>query len=211
MPTAFGRRFDELCQEAAIVEATKTREDYIDGNAFLKWRVHVRHLIAAVCGTESQHFHLLDQADNAGMGDTNYEIFRRLKSVLLAAKEDYEGGYLQNIRTLIQADVFDSELEQAEELLSSGYKISAAVIAGVVLETSLRQACQDHGLPIGKLDKMNADLAKAGVYSKLVQKQITALADIRNNAAHGHSDQFDEADVANMVRDVRNLLASRLT
>jgi hypothetical protein len=139
------------------------------------------------------------------------ELFSRLKAVLLAAKEDYEGGYLHKIRNLIQADVFDSELEQAGELLASGYKTPAAVIAGIVLETSLRQMCQDNGLPTGKLDKMNADLAKAGVYSKLVQKQITALADIRNNAAHGHDDQFIEGDVTNMIRDVRSLLASCLT
>jgi hypothetical protein len=218
MPTTFGRRFDELCQQAETLEASKRRErsplmegTYIDASEFLKWRIQVRHLIATVCGKECQHFQLLDQVDRAVGGDTNYGIFSRLKAVLLAAKEDYEGGYLHKIRNLIQADVFDSELEQAGELLASGYKTPAAVIAGIVLETSLRQMCQDNGLPTGKLDKMNADLAKAGVYSKLVQKQITALADIRNNAAHGHDDQFIEGDVTNMIRDVRSVLASCLT
>jgi hypothetical protein len=194
MSAAFGRRFHELCQQAETLEASKRHErspmmegTYVDADGFLKWRVQVRHLIATVCGTESQHF------------------------ILLAAKEDYEGGYLHKIRNLIQADVFDNELEQADELLASGYKTPAAVIAGIVLETSLRQVCQDHGLAAGKLDKMNADLAKVGVYNKLVQKQITTLADIRNNAAHGHCDQFDEGDVTNMIRDIRSLLAGHLT
>jgi hypothetical protein len=59
--------------------------------------------------------------------------------------------------------------------------------------------CVDRALPIGKLDKMNADLAKAGAYNKLVQKQITALADIRNDAAHGHYDQFSKDDVSSMI------------
>ena len=36
-----------------------------------------------------------------------------------------------------------------------------------------------------KLGTMNAGLAKQGVYNKLTQKRITALADIRNKAAHG--------------------------
>jgi hypothetical protein len=219
MPNTFERRFQELCQQADNLEGSKRRErtamgegDYIDANEFLKWRVQVRHLIFAVCGTESEHFKLLDQVDKPTfVGETNYTVFRKLKAVLLAAKEDYEGGYLRKIRNLIQADVFDSELEQADELLASGYKIPAAVIAGIVLETSLRQTCQDRGLATGKLDKMNADLAKAGVYNKLLQKQITALADIRNNAAHGHSNQFNEGDVTNMIRDVRNLVASWLS
>ena len=58
---------------------------------------------------------------------------------------------------------------------------------------------------------MNADLAKEGVYNKLVQKQVTALADIRNNAAHGHYDQFTKEDVASMIKEVQRILASRTT
>lgn len=45
---------------------------------------------------------------------------------------------------------------------------------------------------MGKLNKMNEDLAKAGVCSPLRQKRIAALADIRNSAAHGHADKFTE-------------------
>ncbi|MCW5692026.1 MAG: DUF4145 domain-containing protein [Pseudolabrys sp.] len=112
---------------------------------------------------------------------------------------------------LVQSDVFDSELEQAAELLSSGYMVPAAVVAGIVLETGLREMCADNGIVIGKIDKMNADLAKAGVYNKLVQKQITAIAAIRNSAAHGHGDQFREEDVAGMIKDVGRILASRAT
>ena len=58
---------------------------------------------------------------------------------------------------------------------------------------------------------MNADLAKEGVYNKLVQKQVTALADIRNNAAHGHYDQFTKEDVTSMIKEVQRILASRTT
>jgi len=57
---------------------------------------------------------------------------------------------------------------------------------------------------------MNADLAKADVYNKLTQKQITALADLRNSAAHGQTG-FTGADVSSMIRDIRSLLADRLS
>jgi hypothetical protein len=46
---------------------------------------------------------------------------------------------------------------------------------------------------------MNAALAKSGVYNVLTQKKITALADIRNSAAHGKWDSFDAADVEGML------------
>jgi len=101
--------------------------------------------------------------------------------------------------------------ELLQELITSGYKAAAAVIAGVVLETSIRQLCEDNGTATGKLDKMNADLAKAGVYNLLKQKQSTARAHIRDNAAHGKADQFTETDVSNMIRDIRNLLANELS
>ena len=128
-----------------------------------------------------------------------------------ATRNDFEKGYLNSVRNLIQAEVFSTELDQAKELLSTGYVVASAVIAGVVLETSLRQMCIDASLPTGKLDKMNADLAKAGVYNLFVQKRITSLADIRNNAAHGHPDKFNKNDVQEMIAYIENFMAERLT
>ena len=61
------------------------------------------------------------------------------------------------------------------------------------------------------MDKMNADLAKKGVYNLLVQKRITTLAQIRNDAAHGKPDQFTEADVTSMISDVERFLADHLS
>jgi hypothetical protein len=217
MSGIFSRRFEELLKQAEAIESSKRTEHtqfgpstYVDSTALLNWQVKVRHLISAVCGTDSQHFKVFLKAETISMYTTNHQIFQRMNAVFLAAKEDYEGGYLHSIRDLIQAAIFDSELEQAEELLAAGYYAAAAVIAGAVLETRLRQLCEDRGIPTGKLDKMNADLTKAQVYNQLTQKQITALAAVRNSAAHGRTD-FTGGDVTTMVRDVRSVLADRLS
>ena len=53
---------------------------------------------------------------------------------------------------------------------------------------------------------MNAELGKAGVYTKLVQKRVTALADLRNKAAHGQWDQFCRSDVEEMIPAVRRIM-----
>jgi hypothetical protein len=219
MTDIFRRRFDELWQQASRIDQTKRMErpDYgtpgyrVDESEFLNWLVKTRHLLESVCGSDSQHYMLFIQSEKTHGYETSHEIFLRLKAVFQAAKEDFEGGYLNSLKLLVQADVFGSELEQADELLASGYTTAAAVIAGVVLETALREMCTDNGLQIGNLNKMNADLTKAGVFNKLAQKQITAIADIRNNAAHGHDDQFTKDDVKNMIRDVERILASRTT
>lgn len=195
------------------VEASKRMRDrgeYIDSDLFLNWKVKVRNLLSKVCGEESQHFQQFEKKEDGIAFTTNYTTFKSLKAVFLAAKEDFEDGYLSSIRTLVQAEVFDSELEQANELFSSGYSTAAAVVAGVVLETALRELCDRNGISHGKLDKMNTDLVKAGVYNKLNQKRITALADIRNSAAHGKPDEFTDQDVSDMIRDVHQFLANHL-
>lgn len=99
-----------------------------------------------------------------------------------------ESAYLKSVRGLVQAEVFGSELDQARALRESGYIAAAAVVAGVVLETSLRSLCGAAEIAEGKLEKMNADLVKAGTYNVLAQKRVTALAAIRNSAAHGKND-----------------------
>ncbi|KAI9129569.1 DUF4145 domain-containing protein [Acaryochloris sp. CCMEE 5410] len=216
MNKVFQKRFDELEAQIAQVEASKSIQEggvfgneYVDDDLLLSWIVKVKNLLSKVCGEESQHFKQFEKSEDIDYS-TNYNIFKSLKAVFFAAKEDFEGGYLLSVKTLVQAEVFDSELEQAEELLRGGYYTAAAVIAGVVLETALRELCDREGIPHGKLDKMNADLAKAGVYNKLVQKQITALSDIRNSAAHGKSSEFTQQDVINMIRDVFQFLANHL-
>lgn len=214
----FKQRFEELEEQASQLESSKKvlqREiiggtnEVIDSYLLLSWKVKVKNLLSKVCGEDSQHFKQFEREEENSYY-TTYEIFKAFKAVFLAAKEDFEGGYLSSIKTLVQAEVFDSELEQANELFSSGYYTAAAVIAGVVLETALRELCDRSGIPHGKLDKMNSELAKAGVYNKLNQKRITAIADIRNSAAHGKQDEFTVQDVSDMIKDVSRFLADYL-
>tara|TARA_B100001094_G_scaffold312781_1_gene349820 strand:+ start:1220 stop:1876 length:657 start_codon:yes stop_codon:yes gene_type:complete len=180
---------------------------YVDNTIYLKWTARLDNLINLVCKPESNYCKNFDNAYK-GTYSTNFNISIQLKAVLDALQADFEAGYLTSLKYLVQADVFESELEQAEELLRNDYKLAAAVVAGVVLETALRDLCQDNNIDIGSLNKMNQDLAKAEIYNKLQQKRITALADIRNNAAHGKPDEFSSDDVKNMIREIESFLTS---
>ena len=213
------RQFEELESQASQIEASKHSNhsemfgsgEYVDNDLLLSWKVKVRNLLSNLCGENSQYFKQFEEEENSGIvGTTNLAIFKGLKAIFIAAKEDFENGYLSSIKTLVQAEVFDSELEQANELFSSGYSTAAAVIAGVVLETALRELCDRNEISHGKIDKMNADLVKAGVYNKLNQKRITTLADIRNSAAHGKPNEFTDQDVSDMIRDVNQFLSNHL-
>ncbi|MHC4196790.1 MAG: DUF4145 domain-containing protein, partial [Planctomycetota bacterium] len=136
--------------------------------------------------------------------------FDRCKGVFKAAKSDYEGGYLFKIESLVSAEVIDDVLEQAEYLLDNGQKDPACVVARVALETTLKKMCDKDNLSKGKLDKMNADLAKTGIYNKSMQKQITAWAGRGNDAAHGNWDNYTKEDVAEMIGGVQRFIAENL-
>jgi hypothetical protein len=219
MENLLKRRFEELTDQARKLEASKhleynfytnTSEERIDSNALLNWKVKAKALLVSACGEDSQHFKLFESSETTTWS-SDLDNLRRMASVFDAAREDFEGGYLASIHDLVRAEVFGSELEQASELLKSGYDLTAAVIAGTVLETGIRELCTRNQIQLGKLDKMNADLTKAGVYNKIVQKRITYLAAVRNSAAHGNENEFKTYDVKAMIDEVEHFLATCLS
>lgn len=211
-------RFGELSAQLEPLEATRQtkhsefseRYDEVDSEMLLNWCVKARSLISNACGKESEHYLSFVKGEEITPFGDNFGSFKRVKAVFMAAREDFEGGYLIPVRSLVQAEIAESELEQARELLQSGYISAAAVVAGVVLETTLRTLCDRHQISHGKLDKMNADLAKAGQYNALVQKRITSLAAVRNSAAHGKTGDFKHADVAAMVSEIERFASESL-
>ena len=139
---------------------------------------------------------------------------RELMGILRAVRTGYENGYMNQLQELVHADVFSDFLEMADELVAKGYKDPAGVLAGSVLEEHLRKPAEKSGVASTKPDgssrkasDLNADLTKAGVYNKLEQKNVTAWLGLRNEAAHGHYDGYDSAQVGGLVRDVRTFLA----
>lgn len=212
------KRFSELEEQLSDVVGTMQikhseysgRYEQVDDEKLLNWCVKARSLIANACGKNSDHYASFVEAEQPQQFAGNHENLKNLRAVFRAAREDFEGGYLIPLRNLVQAEIADSELDQARELHRSGYVSAAAVVAGVVLETTLRTLCDSHGIQHGKLDKMNADLTKAGQYNVLMQKRITALAAIRNSAAHGKPEEFSAADVAVMIEDVERFAQGSL-
>jgi hypothetical protein len=182
----------------------------VDRNLKLGWEVKVKHLLESVCGRDSQHFTHFEEAAQGTSFSTSWEKLEKMGTVFLAAKEDFEGGYLSSMRSLVQAEVFDSELEQASELLSNGYRTASAVVAGTVLETALRELCDRNKISRGSMDRMNADLAKQSVYNANMAKRITALAGIRNSGAHGKPEEFADGDVRAMIDDIARFLSQHL-
>jgi hypothetical protein len=178
----------------------------VNSETAYQWFTSAQNLLARVFGTNSEHY---KNFTAQGEKSLTYSPVVRAQGVLKAARDDLEHGYLFDLRKVVAAEVFDDFLDQAGALVGAGYHQPAAVVAGCVLEDGLRNLCAGAKvafLPKPKLDTMNAELAKAGVYNKLTQKRITAIADLRNNAAHGKWDQFTQRDVEDAIRWIREFM-----
>jgi hypothetical protein len=216
----FTQRFQELSDQLKQVEGTEVSKrspvggssyQHIEAHLILNWAVKARTLISSACGKESEHYASFVGAEAVKSNENSPARLKRMGAVFFAAREDFEGGYLNSIRNLVQAELAGNEIDQARELLTSGYFAAAAVVAGVVLETTLRSLSEKRGLPVGSMDRMNADLAKAGEYNVLVQKRLTSLAAVRNSAAHGKLTEYTNDDVKNLISEVERFVADRLS
>lgn len=212
-------RYEELIKEANLIQSFSGKEgDGFGGSykvlrgegkeKYREWKVKTKNLLRLSCGENSVHYKDYVEAEKPISYDSDPDALMRLIPILKAACDDLKNGFLVSFKQIVQAEVFDSELEQAKSLLDNNYKNAAAVIAGAVLETAIKELCNNNQIDIEKkkLTRLNDDLAKAGVYNVLQQKQITALADIRNNAAHGNYENFSSEDVQRMIQDIERFL-----
>jgi hypothetical protein len=207
-------RLDELLQMGERVLASRrdpgrgsVADARVDAPLAHQWATSVQNLLSRVFGQHSEHYK--NFAAKVVDKQITYSPAARAYGVLRAAKDDYINDQLFDLRTLVEAEVFDDLLEQASHLLEAGYSGAAAVVAGCVLEDGLRKLCDRASIELPakpKLDWMNSELAKANIYNKLVQKRITMLADVRNKAAHGEWAEFSRLDVEEMVDGVRRLM-----
>lgn len=212
------KRLDELAVKGAAIATAKfavvisprtgKTADRVRSADTQGWATSVLSLLHQAFGEASIHSKQFQSQLSSFNGDL--QSFNTLYAVFNAAKEDYEGGYLFNLRSLVKAEVLSDALDQAGELLASGYKDPACVLAGISLEIAIKDLATRSSLPLGKLDKMNADLCKAGTYNVAKQKQVTAWADLRNKSAHGDWSAYSEADVLDMINGVERFIADHL-
>lgn len=116
--------------------------------------------------------------------------FAQQLAILTAAKQRFESSLFE-IQQLVQADLFDSEVESARALLKQKFARAAGAIVGVLLEKHLAQVCQDHGVKIAKknpaISDLNDLLKNSGVIEIAQWRFIQHLGDLRNLCDHNKS------------------------
>ena len=95
---------------------------------------------------------------------------------------------LSDIQGMVQADLFDSELDAARELAKNGHLRAAGAVAGVVLESHLGEVSRRHGVGMRKKDATIGDyndaLKRENVADLPNWRWVQRLGDLRNLCTH---------------------------
>ncbi len=126
-------------------------------------------------------------------------------NIVKSSQRRFESS-LFDIKQLVQADLFDSELEAAKELNKKGFVRGAGAIAGVVLEKHLAQVCENHNIKITKKDPgindFNQVLKDSGVLEIKDWRFIQHLADLRNLCDHNKKIEPKKDDIEELILGV---------
>ncbi len=116
---------------------------------------------------------------------------------------------LFDIKQLLQADLFDSEIEAAKELNKNKFSRAAGAIAGVVLERHLMQICSNHKISLPKkyptINDFNTALKNENVVDTSQWRFIQHLADIRNNCDHSKHEDPSKEEIEDMIKGVEKI------
>jgi len=134
--------------------------------------------------------------------------FSQQLNILKSAERRFESS-LFDIKQLVQADLFDSELDSAKELNKKGFARGAGAVAGVVLEKHLAQVCDNHNLKITKknptINDLNQILKDAEVTEVKDWRFIQRLADLRNLCDHDKKTEPKHEDIDELIEGVEKI------
>ncbi len=137
----------------------------------------------------------------------------QLYGILEALRKDYADGFLRGFNELIDADLFEDILEQADYLRTQGYVRASAVVAGVALESHLRKLAEKNSIPIKndkgnfvKAETLKNELYRAGIIDTTSSKSVTYYLGLRNDAAHPDKEEIDGGLLEPMITGIRVLI-----
>ena len=136
-------------------------------------------------------------------------LFQQQLTILESAQQRFESS-LFNIKKLLQADLFDSELGAATELNKKGFFRAAGAVAGVVLESHLKEVCCNHKIKVIKNDPtisyLNDLLKKEEVIDISKFRYIQLLTDWRNLCDHDKKTKPSKEIIIKLIKGVEEII-----
>lgn len=136
-------------------------------------------------------------------------LFKQQFAILKSLEKRFDSS-LYEIRQLLQADLFDSEIDTAKELSAKGFYRAAGAVCGVVLEKHLTEVCVNHQVHVKKkaphISDLNDALKSTDVIDVPMWRQIQHLADLRNLCDHKKEREPDADDLMALIRGTESVI-----
>lgn len=117
---------------------------------------------------------------------------------------------LYNIKEILQADLFDSELDAAKELQKKGFLRAAGAICGVVIERHLSQVCERREIKVTKknpsINDFNTLLQSNNVIGVQDMRFIQLMGDIRNKCDHNKKEEPTDDDITTIISGAQKII-----
>lgn len=130
-------------------------------------------------------------------------------SILVSAEKRFKSS-LFDIKEVLQADIYDSELEAAKVLAQKGFVRGGGAIAGVVLEKHLGHVCSLHNLKTKKKHPSISDFYKMLKDNNIIDtakwRFIQHLGDLRNLCDHNKNREPTKKDVLELIEGVEKII-----
>ncbi len=131
--------------------------------------------------------------------------FEQQMKILEATERRFESSLFE-IKQLLQADLFDTEIDTARELLKNGYVRASGAVAGVVLEKHLQQVSASHNVAVKaknpSISDYNDALKEAQVIDVPTWRFIQHLADLRNLCDHKKQREPKPEEIEDLINGV---------
>ena len=203
------KEIDELIIKADGLLSGKDESGFVDTVLFNEWYVNSKMLIESLPITSNPY-------TRSFPGDSRLsriDPVERGKGVLQGLRDYIQKGFLQSSISFIQTEIFSDFLEMAEHIFGQGHKDPPVMLAGAVLEDSLRKICIKNEIDFpadSNIASLNQLLLQKPVYNKIVFKDVDKWKAIRDFADHANFDQYDKGKVKDMLEGVRKFIGEYL-
>jgi len=144
-------------------------------------------------------------------GQAAFPKFEQQLNILKSVQARFESSVF-DILEILQADLFDNELDAAQELHKKGFLRAAGAISGVVLEKHLAHICNKHSLKTQKkapsVNDFNQMLKDNGTIDTTMWRFIQRLGDIRNLCDHNKDRDPSKEEVNDLMSGTRKVVST---
>lgn len=136
----------------------------------------------------------------------------KMQSDIVRSLEPLINDYFYNLELELEANIFKSELDSANELLKKKFLRPSGVVAGVVLEKHLKNICDKHGINITKkepgISDFNDKLKEEKVIDTPTWRKIQLMGDLRNLCAHNKGVDPTQQQVKELLDGTKNIIST---